>query len=76
MNVFVNQNYYLHRRACYMSVICRADPRFSYIRNAKSTTIPTFIVLAFPDLAFTHTVQNTLNTGMDFTRGMFTEGMS
>lgn len=37
MNVFVNQNYYLHRRARYMSVICGADPRFSYIRNAKST---------------------------------------
>lgn len=38
MNVFVNWNYYLHRRACYMSVICSADPRFSsYICNVKST---------------------------------------
>lgn len=58
MNVFVNQNYYLHRRPCYMSVICSADPRFSYIRNVKSTAVPTFIVLGFPDLPFTLTVQN------------------
>lgn len=45
---------------CYMSVICSADPRFSYIRNAKSTvgTVPTFIVLGFPDLPFTLTAQN------------------
>lgn len=36
---------------CYMSVICGADPRFSYIRNAKSTTVPTVYRSRFSGLA-------------------------